>query len=305
MKREIISGIAGAAIASVIWLTLGIQVDMNEEVIMPQAELVEADVTDSSELVPILDKDIQFSSVAQGNFPGLKLYNTDFLVPLNRVILTKYVYFDDPEENYGTAGAPGFSFMFAVSEKGKDHYFLTSALQGNLVNELVYLGENIDIKEVKDKDGWHVFTYMDKNGKNGEAAIGGQWTEDPVNENGISQSLVMDFRWNLLKPYDPEYFNGDFDQFFQKLQNAVRQDDKAAVAGMIEFPIAVDHWKYYTRKEFIADYDEIFNDARKKELLDSKLDDVFFSWRGALIPGEIWCTGAPDKETSAPIDLIH
>ncbi|MBR5977798.1 MAG: hypothetical protein IK033_02235, partial [Verrucomicrobia bacterium] len=97
----------------------------------------------------------------------------------------------------------------------------------------------------------------------------------------------------------------DFEQFFQKLQNAVKQDDKAAVAGMIEFPIVANHWKYYTREEFIENYDRIFHTDRKKKLLDSKLDDVFFSWRGALIPGEIWCTGAPDKETSAPIDFIY
>ena len=284
MKREIISGIVGAAIASVIWLTLGIQVDMDEEVILPQAELVKADVTDSSELVPVLDKNIQFSSVAQGNFPGLKLYNTDFLVPLNRVILTKYVYFDDPEEDYRTAGAPEFSFMFAVSEKGKDHYFLTSSFQGNLVNELVYLGENIDIKKVEDEDGWHIFTYTDKNGKNGKTFIGGQGVGEPVKdeEKGISQSLVMDFRQNLVKPYDSEYFKGDFEQFFQKLQNAVKQDDKAAVAGMIEFPIVANHWKYYTREEFIENYDRIFHTDRKKKLLDSKLDDVFFSPKSPL-----------------------
>ena len=46
-----------------------------------------------------------YSAVSDKNFPGLKLYNTAFLIPWNRTEITEYAVFDDPKADYGSGNA--------------------------------------------------------------------------------------------------------------------------------------------------------------------------------------------------------
>ena len=70
-----------------------------------------------------------YSVIADKNFPGLKLYNTDFLIPWDRTEITEYAVFDDHKADYGSGNAPISAFMFRVEEKGKHHYFMTAGRQ--------------------------------------------------------------------------------------------------------------------------------------------------------------------------------
>ena len=70
-----------------------------------------------------------YSVIADKNFPGLKLYDTDFLIPWNRTEITEYVVFDGHKADYGSGNAPISAFMFRVEEKGKHHYFMTAGRQ--------------------------------------------------------------------------------------------------------------------------------------------------------------------------------
>lgn len=305
MKREILSIFLGAGIASIFWWA----------VIQKDTARREAGISDRMpepvEQVGILASgEVPFSSQPQGRYPGIKLYNTDFLVPLNRMTLTRYAFFDDPDGFYGSGGAPCVGFLFIIEEKRKHQYFLTSAMQGKTVWDLVYLGEDINIEKTEIDKGFYVIHYKNRNGQKGDAYVAASRIvgNEPVEDPGVAQNLVRDLRRSLVKPCDPEPFEGDLARFFRMLQEAVRVNDKATLAGMVNFPITVNGWTYYTREEFIEDYDLIFNDARRQVILDSTFDDVHCGstgeWQGAYIPGEIWCWGTEmDKPT--PIERIN
>ncbi len=304
MMREILSIFLGAGIASIFWWAV-----IQKNTAQREAGILDR-MPEPVEQVGILSSgEVPFSSQPQGRYPGIKLYNTDFLVPLNRMTLTKYVYFDDPDGFYGSGNAPGFGFLFIIEEKGKRQYFLTSALQGKTVWDLVYLGENIDIEKGESINGFYVVSYKNRNGQKGDACVTTSriTARCPVEDPGVAQELVMDLRKSLVRPWDTEPFEGDLPRFFYLLQDAVRKNDKAALAGMISFPICINNWTYYTREEFIEDYDQIFDATRRQVILDSTFDDVHCGstgdWEGARIPGGIWCWGTEmDKPT--PIEHI-
>ena len=306
MRREILSAFLGAGVASLSWWGAGLLKDTASD----KVSILET-IPEPVEQVGILASgEVPFSSKPQGYFPGIKLYNTDFLIPLNRMTLTRYVCFDDPDESYGSGNAPCFGFLFIIEEKGKRQYFMTSAQQDKTVWDLVYLGENIDIEKAELDNGYYVVSYKNQNGQrgNGCVAVSRIVGNFPVEDPGVAQELEKDLRKSLVKPCDTAPFEGDLSRFFQIFQNAVRQDDKAALAGMINFPITINDWTYYTREEFIEDYDQIFSSARKKVILESTFDDVHCGstgeWEGASIPGGIWCWGTEmDKPT--PIERIN
>ena len=70
-----------------------------------------------------------YSAIADKNFPRLKLYDTDFLIPWNRTEITEHAVFDDPKADHGSGNAPMSAFMFRVEEKEKHHYFMTAGIQ--------------------------------------------------------------------------------------------------------------------------------------------------------------------------------
>jgi hypothetical protein len=305
MLREILSVFLGAGVASTFWWAA-----IQKDTVTRDAGILEC-VPEPVEQVGILASgEVPFSSQPQGRYPGIKLYNTDFLVPLNRITLTRYAFFDDPDGFYGSGGAPCMGGMFIIEEKGKRQYFMTSAQQEQTVWDVVYLGEDIDIEKAEMDAGFYVIDYKNRNGQKGNACVAaGRITgEYPVEDPGVAQKLEKDLRKSLVRPWDTEPFEGDLPRFFYLLQDAVRKNNKAALAGMVNFPITINDWTYYTREEFIEDYDQIFSAARRKAILDSTFDDVHCgssgAWEGAEIPGDIWCWGAKmDKPT--PIGIIN
>ena len=71
---------------------------------------------------------------------------------------------------------------------------------------------------------------------------------------------------------------------------------------MIHFPAELSGKLYFTRSEFLQDYQEIFHSGRKKAILETTIKDVGFSWRGATMPGGIFLDAS--QENAGPIQSI-
>lgn len=72
---------------------------------------------------------------------------------------------------------------------------------------------------------------------------------------------------------------------------------------MIAFPAELSGKLYFTRAEFLRDYQKIFHPERKKAILKTSMKDVNFSWRGAGMPGGIFLNAT--EETAGPILSIY
>jgi hypothetical protein len=84
--------------------------------------------------------------------------------------------------------------------------------------------------------------------------------------------------------------------FFDALKKAVANDDKAAVAAMIDYPfqarIGGKAKKIRDAAHFIADYDRIVTDRVKQALAAQSYETLFANWQGVMIgDGEIWFSG--------------
>ncbi|MGM1022886.1 MAG: hypothetical protein ACQEXV_20835 [Bacillota bacterium] len=87
---------------------------------------------------------------------------------------------------------------------------------------------------------------------------------------------------------------------FKALQKAVADNDKEKVANYIFYPLLVnDSEKALTipnKKEFIAQYDQIFTDAIREALVNQKTDDLFVNYQGVMVgSGELWLRRATNN----------
>ena len=242
-----------------------------------------------------------YSAQSDESFPGLKLYDTDFLIPLNRMVITGYSTIDDPKADYGSGNAPVNVIMFGIREKDETHYFLTSALQNEVFCELFYLGKNISVENREDLDGWAIVTYKDDAGKIGKACVRSArlHKEFPVKDCGAAHEMGLDMLLRYRDVEDPLVWQINAEQLLKRYQDAVRNNDKAAIAKMYEFPMDFNGERLYTRAEFVERFDEIFPQERKEIILKAKPEQIFYSWRGALLPSGEWLTNACDENTPA------
>ncbi len=79
---------------------------------------------------------------------------------------------------------------------------------------------------------------------------------------------------------------------FYKMQDFIEADKREDLANIINFPIVLSKGeseiKIYSKKQFLQHYDEIINNNIKKIVLNSTPEDIFASWRGAMLgSGEI------------------
>ncbi|GFN32845.1 hypothetical protein [Paenibacillus xylaniclasticus] len=89
---------------------------------------------------------------------------------------------------------------------------------------------------------------------------------------------------------DPEAF----DQMFAKVQAAIAEDDKAAVAASALYPIRVNYSvnqfdRIDNAEQFIANYDQIITPSVKEALRNQKLDGLFVNANGVMAgAGQMW-----------------
>ncbi len=301
MKKEIISFAIGAGVVACIWV--GTTFWKSSPTVPPNATKINTTQQPNS-LKKILP-DV-YSAIADKNFPGLKLYNTDFLIPWNRTEITEFAIFDDPKEYYGSGGAPMWAFIFRISERGKYHYFLTAGRQWDSVYELVYLGENIDIEKVEPAgNGYLMATYKDPKGRIGRGfvAVSLITGSEPTEDIGVAQNISLDPLTRHAENCDPFVWEMTAEELWKLLQKSLRENDKMTIAKMIDYPMSFDGETIYTRAEFVERFDEIFYPAYKEFVLKSDASEIWYSWRGAGLPDRCsWCSDA-SKKSAGPLSL--
>jgi hypothetical protein len=140
---------------------------------------------------------------------------------------------------------------------------------------------------------------------------------DELTINGVKYSLnngrIFHLRINgqvLQLPYAPlepseEYIKKlvsfdvasthqeDAEQFLRDLQDEVRDDRRFMVAHMIDYPVKVSVGKHLitlrSEKELLAHYDEIFDERKKRIILNAKPEDLWANSHGVTWKdGTIW-----------------
>lgn len=87
----------------------------------------------------------------------------------------------------------------------------------------------------------------------------------------------------------------------QKLQKAVGAGDRATVAGMVNYPLRInhgpdDHTTLRTRADLLKHYDEVFAPEVRRAVVAEKLTDVLGSTEGVpLGKGAVWLASTCDK----------
>ena len=133
MEKEIVSFVIGAGVVGCVWLGTTFCKSKPAVVSTPVATAQKNAVKQLNSLKKPLTG--VYSAKADKNFPGLKLYDTDFLIPWNRTVITEYAVFDDPKANYGSGNSLMSVFMFKIAEKGKSLYFMTAGRQGGGISK--------------------------------------------------------------------------------------------------------------------------------------------------------------------------
>lgn len=255
-----------------------------------------------------------YSSQPQGRFPGLKVYDFDFLIPLNRLILTPYVSVDPPDGDYGKEGRPSSAFVFGIQEKRGTKWFLASGIQDTSAIELRYLGENIIIGGTTTKKGNGYYTveyrFLEDDRKH-ESCVSHAYIygEPPKMENDVSEGLGIwnrtAYRGNL------DYFSKHSrEQMFLDLQKAVARNDRRAVAEFFQYPVELRggtgfaKWPYFTPEELVSDFDVVFSKARLQDILKGSVKDIREYRFGYLLPGGLFCDWSPAGESNPVLDMF-
>ena len=91
------------------------------------------------------------------------------------------------------------------------------------------------------------------------------------------------------------YLNEEILTSYFKIKEFISIEDKESLSNMVSFPIIYTKdnkdYKVYNRQDFIAQYEFIITDSIKEIVEHSNYEDIFSSWRGAMIDGGvIWFT---------------
>lgn len=245
-----------------------------------------------------------FRVAPQGRFPGFHIQNYEFAIPLNRMELTALVHADEPDGFYGSGGSPMTILVFRVRENGECHYFALSGAQESKISEFQYLGKDLELKKwVPAGAGFLKLDFLRKDSSQASAWISSSRITGSPAEDAAGERIALDTRYLHADTYDKHAFEGkSFPAFLTEFQECLRRDDRKTIAGMINFPAELSGKLYFTRSEFLHDYQKIFHSKRKKVILGTTIKDVDFSWRGATMPGGIFLNAS--QETAGPIRSI-
>ena len=97
--------------------------------------------------------------------------------------------------------------------------------------------------------------------------------------------------------------------FLKALQFAVIVGNPAEVARFVSFPLRVnyDNGKHrkITKTQFVPIYNKIFTPKIKAALLSQQAEDLFRSWRGAMVGGgELWLSGVCTEQNCKRYELL-
>ena len=245
-----------------------------------------------------------FQVEAQGSFPGFLIQNYEFAIPLNRMELTSLVRADDPDGFYGSGGAPMTIALIRIRERGEIHYFTLSGIQNCRVSDVQYLGRNLTIKNwTLAENGFVRLDFTREDSSNASAWIPVSVITGSPADDAAGERIAPDTRWLYADAYDRHFFeNKSFPEFLVEFQECLRREDRQTIAGMIDFPAELSGKLYFTRSEFLRNYQKIFHPQRKKAVLKTTIKDVEFSCRGVLMPGGFFLNAS--QESAGPIQFM-
>lgn len=87
-----------------------------------------------------------------------------------------------------------------------------------------------------------------------------------------------------------------YESVFNELQRGVAAGDRAAVAGLMRYPVRVTiagkNQKVADAAAFQRDYDKIVTPALATLIAEQKFDTLFVNWQGVMLgQGEVWING--------------
>ena len=89
--------------------------------------------------------------------------------------------------------------------------------------------------------------------------------------------------------------------YFQKLQQAVRNNDRSAVAGLVNYPVRVNrgpksHSLIANRTDLLKQYDQVFPATIRQGILEQQPAMLSGTAQGIAVQrGTVWLSGACDK----------
>ncbi len=216
--------------------------------------------------------------------------------------LTALVHADDPNGDYGSGNAPMTIIVFRVRERGEFHYFALSGVQNrSSEHNFLYLGKDLELKNwTPAGTGFLKLDFLRKDSSHASAWLCASRVTGSRAADAAGEEMTLDTRWLYADKYDKHIFEKkNFPAFLAEFQECLRRDDRKTIAKMIDFPAELSGKLYFTRAEFLRDYQKIFHPERKKAILGANIKDVDFSWRGAGMPGGIFLNAA--DEIAGPI----
>ncbi|MFT3669651.1 MAG: hypothetical protein QM795_13985 [Pseudoxanthomonas sp.] len=128
-------------------------------------------------------------------------------------------------------------------------------------------------------------------------AVAGPSSSTQVGDQPLSTSVNKDDASEMDKAIDDAL--GDhaaYRKLLEDLQVAVKNNDKAGVAALVDFPLEVTVAGKKTRvrnaSEFAANYDGIMADEIKKAITEQRYEELTVNWQGVMIGnGQVWLNG--------------
>ena len=85
----------------------------------------------------------------------------------------------------------------------------------------------------------------------------------------------------------------EYSHFLSKLQKAVSDGDREAILSSVRLPLRVNSGNrttaYLDEDEIDANFEQIFDEATRRAILDQSVDDIFSRDIGAMVGhGEVW-----------------
>ena len=138
---------------------------------------------------------VGLSSQPQGSFPGLKISGDDFLIPLNRLVLTSFVSAAADDNGDWGRNRPATVLVFGIREGESTKYFLASGIQGTANLGVKYLGTDITVEAARVAgNGYYMIEYStegDDRKHRSSAPLCLIVGAEPETENDISQPLKL------------------------------------------------------------------------------------------------------------------
>lgn len=192
---------------------------------------------------------------------------------------------------------PEIRYWAGKVQIGDDFYLISSRLDSESMRWVKYLGNGMIVTDPEIDDGSFLVTYWAGLGCAEQVATVpfGNWSAFGFRDFSLKGDWSKKYGFaGFEKMHDPLIEN-----FIPTMKRLISNDDAAAIAGMIRFPIMAclsDGKSYWVRiienaDEFKTNYHLIFNPEFKEMILQLEDDDFFCNYKGICVGRGIFWLG--------------